>query len=92
MDPSTTNQLISGIGEILVVVAVVLAVEWVFLPFAIFGIKSWLEKIHSSIERTNTRLERIDRLLDPATHEHVSRMRAELADGIAQHLKSTPSK
>lgn len=90
MDPSTTNQLISGIGEILVVALVVLAVGSVCLSFAVFGIKSRLERIHFSLERTNRLLEGIDRLLDPATHEHLLRLRDELADCIARHVKSAP--
>ena len=90
MDPSTTNQIVGGIGEVLVVAAFVLAVEWVFLPFAIFGIKSRLERIHSSIARTNRLLDGIDRLLDPATHEHLSQLRAELAGVMEKHSKSTP--
>jgi cell division protein FtsL len=57
MDPSTTDQLASGIGGILIIVAFVLAVEWVFLPFAIFGIKTRLESIRDGIEKTNKLLD-----------------------------------
>ncbi len=55
------NQIIDAIGPFLalgaVIVFVVLALEWFFLPFAIFGIKTRLDAIRRTSEKTNVLLE-----------------------------------
>lgn len=44
---------------VLVVVGVVIAVLWILLPFAVFGVKDLLRQVHREQKRTNELLERM---------------------------------
>lgn len=59
MDSDTLQQIIQYGGEFAVVIGIVLAIEWVFLPMAVFGIKSKLDGIRDAIDRSNDLLEKI---------------------------------
>lgn len=59
MNPDTINQIVNGLGDVALLVGGILAIEWIFLPFAIFGIKSKLDDIREGIATTNNLLEKI---------------------------------
>lgn len=59
MDQNTLNEIIGGVGGIGLLIAAILFIEWVFLPFAIFGIKDKLNDIRDGIALTNALLEEI---------------------------------
>lgn len=72
MDSSTTNHIVTSLGDIVVLVGVILAIEWVFLPIAIFGIQSRLDDIRDGIAMTNALLREISKkqqyFLSPASN------------------------
>ena len=54
---------VTGISVVLTLFLLLLAVLWVLIPFAIFGIKPLLRKIGSEVFRANTLLEQIHKEL-----------------------------
>lgn len=44
------SQALAGLGGLLVIFLMVLAVLWFFLPFAVFGIKDLLQRIIYAVE------------------------------------------
>lgn len=65
MDSDTLHQIIQYGSQIAVLVGIVLAIEWVFLPMAVFGIKSRLDGIRDAIDRSNDLLEKIAQQTTP---------------------------
>lgn len=59
MDSDTLHQIIQNYGPFVLGIGTALAIEWVFLPTAIFGIKSRLGAIRDAIERSNALLAQI---------------------------------
>lgn len=59
MDQTTLNEIINGVGGIGLLIGAILFIEWIFLPFAIFGIKGKLNDIRDGIALTNAPLEEI---------------------------------
>jgi len=46
---------------VLIVLAIIVAILWILLPFAVFGLKDLMHKVISEQRRTNELLERIAR-------------------------------
>lgn len=53
----TGNSLLSALIPLLVVFALVLAVLWFLLPFAVFGIKRRMDRIEQRLSDTNVLLQ-----------------------------------
>lgn len=49
----------AGIYMVLIVLAIIVAILWILLPFAVFGLKDLMRKVLSEQRRTNELLERI---------------------------------
>ena len=62
MDPSVASGL-AGLSLFAVLFMFVLAVLWILVPFAIFGIKPLLRQIGSEVFRMNTLLEQVQKEL-----------------------------
>ena len=58
------------LGLLLVVLLIVVAILWIVLPFAIFGIKPKLDGIAKSLVTINTNLCTVARLLKPIAEQH----------------------
>lgn len=48
---------------VLLALLILFALFWLFLPFAVFGTKKRLDKMHASLERANDSLEYSNRVL-----------------------------
>ncbi len=60
----------TGIGLIIVLFLVVLAILWILLPFAVFGTKDLLEELIKETKKTNELLQKIDPLNNNITISH----------------------
>lgn len=67
---------LGGAGVILVLIGMVIAVLWVLLPFAVFGIKDLAKELIAEQRKTNTLLTQfIDKDKQPqTTSEHTPRV------------------
>jgi len=50
---------LGGIYLFVIIVGVIIAILWILLPFAVFGLKDLMRKVLSEQRRTNELLERI---------------------------------
>jgi len=56
---AAADWILGGGSLVIIVVLVVLAIEWFFLPFAIFGTKDKLNQMIQATRKTNSLLEEI---------------------------------
>jgi hypothetical protein len=59
---------------------IVVGILWIILPFAVFGLKSRLERVHESNERTNTLLNQIC--------EHLVGLRKDVVQSVGKSSSS----
>lgn len=55
------SQALAGLGGLLVIFLMVLAVLWFFLPFAVFGIKDLLQQLINETKKNNELLSKLQK-------------------------------
>jgi len=80
-------EIFFGIAAVIgVLIAFVLAILWIVLPFAVFGIKNRLDGLSRQLKEMITQLQRMSVFLDPDGRksqlhaEHVGRQRRQVAE------------
>jgi cell division protein FtsL len=76
----------AGGGLVLVlfsIALIVLAILWIFLPFAVFGVKSRLDKLLFETQRTNALLESL------ILKQSAASARSESQDSATKHVGTT---
>jgi len=90
------DLVISGtIGFIIIILLIIMAILWFFLPFAIFGTKNRLDKTISLLKQVSSQLEKICILLDPEDEKsalHTKYLQRKEAEALAEDMRKKKEK
>ena len=65
------DLLTGGVSLVILLILVILVIEWIFLPFAIFGTKDKLNQIIAGTNKTNKLLNKTNKLLEEILGEMI---------------------